>query len=69
MFKGQIARAARYMAHKYPVLEDRIARRVIDPLVALEWSKRYPPTDQEVRWNAIVRAVQHDGNVYVSNVH
>jgi endonuclease I len=61
--KGIISRAILYMCYKYNINHSK----TIDYKNLLLWNTKYPPLDDEIYHNKIVKQIQKSNNVFISN--
>jgi hypothetical protein len=61
--RGAIARSIAYMKYTYPELK---LEKVIDIDLVMSWCLLYPPTKLEIKRNEIIKAIQGNDNIFIS---
>ena len=62
--RGLIARSIAYMKYTY---EDLILEKVIDKNTLLKWNYQYPPSEIEKKQNLLIKQVQGNENIFITN--
>jgi hypothetical protein len=61
--RGAIARSTAYMKYTYPELN---IENVLDLELILKWNILYPPTQLEIKRNKIIKSIQGNNNLFIS---
>ena len=62
--RGIIARSIAYMKYTY---ENLILENVIDKNILIKWNNEYPPTEIEKKQNLIIKQIQGNENIFITN--
>lgn len=62
--RGLLARSIAYMKYTY---EDLILENVIDKNILLKWNKEYPPSEIEKKQNILIKEIQGNENIFITD--